>query len=334
MKKKIIILGATGRIGAYLSTALCREYDIIAVGRRENDNGFFADYGILYISGDITDPRFFDKLPQKDVYAILDFAGPLSASMEGYDPYVYVDGIFKATLNVLEYMRRTKIERIIFPQSLYDIKYLWGTKTPIPADSQRIAPYEGDHSVYVIAKNAAVDLIEHYHTVFGIKRFIFRLPRIYLYSPVPYFYEDGEKVMISDHYLIEQAMKGEDLEVWGDPKRLLETIDVRDLIQLVEKALLVEHSGGIYNAASGGSTLEERILGIMEVFNPNPKAKVTYCPEKRPARQFTLDYLKAVNELGYRPKYKWKDYLYSFKKEMEQERFAKIWGRKEDYAIK
>ncbi len=331
MKKKIIILGATGRIGAYLSTALCKEYDIIAVGHRASDNGFFADYGISYLSGDIADPSFFEKLPQKDVYAVLNFAGPLPGSMQGYEPYLYVDGIFKATLNVLEYMRRTKIERIIFPQSLYDINYLFGTKTPIPADSLRKAPYDGDHAMYVIAKNAAVDLIEHYHVMYGIKRFIFRLPRIYVYTPTPYTFTDGVKEMISDRYLIKKAMKGEDLEVWGDPRRLLETIDVRDFIQLVEKALLAEHSGGIYNAASGGSTLEERIQGIMEVFNPNPNAKIVYRPEKRSAMQFTLDYLKAVNELGYQPKYKWKDFLSYFKEEMELDRFEKIWGRKEDF---
>ena len=86
------------------------------------------------------------------------------------------------------YTRHVKADRIVFPQSLFDISYLFGTKVPISADSVRVAPLKGDHSVYVIAKNAAVDLIEHYYQVYGIKRFILRLSRVYLYHPNPYTY--------------------------------------------------------------------------------------------------------------------------------------------------
>jgi UDP-glucose 4-epimerase len=65
-----------------------------------------------------------------------------------------------------------KADTIIFPQSLYYVKHLFGSKTPIPADMTHVAPMEGDHAVYVICKNAAVDLIEHYYQTYGIKRFV------------------------------------------------------------------------------------------------------------------------------------------------------------------
>ena len=89
----------------------------------------------------------------------------------------------------------------------------------------------------------------------------------------------------------------------------------------------VDHEGGIYNVASGGSTIEERVKGIMEIFNPNPNAKIIYAPEKTNSTQFVLDYLKTVNELGYKPSYTWKDYLEYFKEEMKVQRFKKLWGR-------
>ena len=126
-------------------------------------------------------------------------------------------------------------------------------------------------------------------------------------------------------------MEGKDLEIWGDPKRLLETVHVCDFLQIIERSLEVDHEGGIYNVASGGSTIEERVKGIMEIFNPNPNAKIIYAPEKTNSTQFVLDYLKTVNELGYKPSYTWKDYLEYFKEEMKVQRFKKLWGEEKDY---
>ncbi len=329
--KRIVIFGATGKLGAHLCLDLCSEYEVVAVGHRKSDNGFFADYNIPYYSVDISCQKDFECLPKDKVYAVLNFAGALPGSMSGYQADLYISSIIQGTQNVLEYSRKVGADRIVFPQSLFDISYLFGTKVPIPADSLRKAPYDGDHAMYVIAKNAAVDMIEHYHKIFGIKRFIFRLPRIYLYTPSPYTFTDGEKVMISDRYLINKAMKGEDLEIWGDPERLLETVDVRDFLQIIRKSLQTNIDGGIYNVASGGSTLRERIEGIMEVFNPNPNAKISYQKDKPNAMQFTLDYLKTVNELGYQPKYKWKDFLYYFKEEQSTNRFEKLWGKEIDF---
>ena len=333
MKKKIIVFGATGKLGAQIALHLSGlDYEVIAVGRRNHDNGFFMERNIEYFSVDITNNKSFDKLPTHDVYAVVHFAGALPAAMEGYDASKYINSIVIGTYNVLEYTRKVNADRIIFPQSLFDISYLFGTKVPIPADSLRIAPIDGDHAMYVIAKNAAVDMIEHYYKVFGIKRFVLRLSRVYTYHPNPYTYTDGVKTLVSDKYLIYKALKGEDIEIWGDPYRLLETCCVKDFLQIVEKSLTASVDGGIYNIGSGGSTLKERIEGIVEVFSPKDKrSKIIYCPEKRSSQQFVLDISKTINELGYEPKYTWKDYLVYYKQERENQTFQKLWGREEDY---
>lgn len=333
MIKKVIVFGATGTLGAPISVYLNNlGYKVLAVGHRKNDNGFFNEQGIDYYSMDISKKEDFEKLPQSGIYAILNFAGALPASMQGYNPNSYISSIVQGTLNVLEYTRHVKADRIVFPQSLFDISYLFGTKVPISADSVRVAPLKGDHSVYVIAKNAAVDLIEHYYQVYGIKRFILRLSRVYLYHPNPYTYTDGQKVMISDRYLIYKAIKGENIELWGDPNRLLETCSIKDFLQIVEKTLTAKVDGGIYNIGSGGSTLKERIEGIIEVFNPmDKKSNIILCPEKRNSQQFVLDIRKTINELGYEPRYTWKDYLIDFKHDMETQPFAKLWGKEEDF---
>lgn len=331
--KNIVVLGATGHIGTYTAIHLKElGYNVYAVGHRESDNGFFAEHDMEYFSVDITREEDFDKLPQKDIFAVVHFAGALPASMEGYHPNQYLSSVVQGTMNVLEYTRKVGADRIIFPQSLFDVSYLFGTKTPIPADSPRKAPLEGDHAIYVIAKNAAVDLIEHYHAKFGLKRFILRLSRVYMYDPNPYTFTDGKKTLISDRFFIYKAMKGEDIEIWGDPNRLLETCCMKDFLQIVEKALIADREGGIYNIGSGGSTLEERVKAIVEVFNPqDKKSKITYCPEKRSTLQFVLDISKTQEELGYKPQYSWKDYLLDFKKEMEEQRFGKLWGYESDF---
>ena len=333
MSKNVIIFGATGTLGAYISLHLAGlGYSVTAVGHRKSDQGFFKDYNIPYYSVDITVKEDFKKLPTTDIYAVLHFAGALPASMEGYQADLYISSIVQGTLNVLEFTREVKADRIVFPQSLFDISYLFGSKVPIPADSLRQAPLDGDHAVYVIAKNAAVDLINHYYKVYGLKRFILRLSRVYTYHPNPYTYTDGVKTLISDRLFIYKAMRGEDIEIWGDPHRLLETICMDDFLQIVEKTLTASVDGGIYNIGSGGSTLEERVKGIIKVFNPSDKkSKITYLPEKPSAQQFVLDIRKTIQELGYKPQYSWEDYLYSFKKEMELERFQKLWGREQDY---
>ena len=330
--KRVIVFGATGNLGANISIYLHNiGYEVIAVGHRKNDNGFFADHGMKYYSVDIEKESDFKILPVDNIYAVLHFAGMLPAVMEGFSATPYIQSIIQGTLNVLEYTRTVGADRIIFPQTLFDIHHLFGSKTPIPADSQRQVP-EGDHWMYVIAKNAACDMIEHYYNNFGIKRFIFRLSRIYLYHPNPYTFTDGKKVLVSDRALIYKAIKGEPIEVWGDPYRVLETISIYDFLRIIEKALVAVVGGGIYNVGSGGTTLEERVRGIVDVFSPkNNKSEISYCPEKPNGTQFVLDITKTKLELGYEPKFSWYDYLVKFKKEMEIQPFAKLWGREEDY---
>ena len=330
--KKVVVFGATGNLGANISIHLHKKgYEVVAVGHRKSDNGFFAENGMLYYSVNVENEEDFKQLPQDNVYAVLHFAGMLPAVMKGFSATPYVQSIIQGTLNVLEYTRKIGAERIVFPQTLFDIHYLFGSKVPIPADSMRQVP-EGDHWMYVIAKNAACDMIEHYYREYGIKRFIIRLSRIYLYHPNPYTYTDGKKVLVSDRALIYKAIKGEPIEIWGDPNRLLETISVYDFLQIIEKALMADVDGGIYNVGSGGTTLEERIRGIVDVFCPkDKKSLITYCPEKQNCTQFVLDIRKTIFELGYEPQYSWKDYLLKFKEEMESQPFAKIWGREEDY---
>ncbi|MGL4876032.1 MAG: NAD-dependent epimerase/dehydratase family protein, partial [Clostridium sp.] len=70
--KKIIIFGATGNTGAYLTEYLVeklKNFEIIAVGRKET-KFFTLKYNIKYFSVDIRKKEEFEKLPIEDIYAV------------------------------------------------------------------------------------------------------------------------------------------------------------------------------------------------------------------------------------------------------------------------
>jgi len=332
--KNVIIFGATGLVGAYLTLALKEaNYGVIATGKRKSDNEFFKDYSVPYYPVNIFIESTFDVIPKSNIDIVIHLAGPQPAYMKEYDPKLYINEILIGTLNVLNYVKTIGVTKIIFAHTRADTNYLMGTKNLIRADVERKFPLDSDHSVYAICKNAAVDLIEHYHYHYKIKRFVLRLPTIYAYHPNKYFYVDGKRKPIAYRYLIERAIKGLPIEIWGDPLKEKEITYIKDLIQVIMKVIESERDGGIYNVGRGiGVTLEEQIKGIVEVFSPrdNP-SKIIYNPDMPDARQFIHDISKTKEELGYKPNFDYISLLKDFKKEMDLNRFEKLWGSPADY---
>ena len=198
-------------------------------------------------------------------------------------------------------------------------------KKPLKPDLLRKPIFVGDHAIYTVTKCAAADLIECYHQMYGIKNFIFRLPNIYLYSPEMYYYVNGEKKFISYRYLIQRAIEGKDIEMWGNPDLGKDVIYVKDLCQMIFKSLFVQLQTGVYNAGTGvKTTMREQIEGIVKVFSPKDKpSKIIECPEKKDCDDFVMDIENAKKELGYEPKYDYISYLEDYKKEMKQNKFRK-----------
>lgn len=330
--KRIIVFGATGAVGAYTVIDLINNgYSVIAVGARKSDNGFFAQYDVPYFSLDISDAASFEKLPRENVYAAINLAGAMPASMKEYNPQLYVDTILTGTLNILNYCISSKVEKIIFAQSISDAIHLYGTKNPIPADIEMKFPINNDHSVYSICKNASVNLIEHYYVKYGLKRYILRFPNIYLYHPNKYYYVDCQKKWHAYRYLIELAKSGSPIEIWGDPSVVRDMVYVKDCTQIILKAIESNVDGGVYNVGTGiGTSLKEQIEGIVSVFSDKEnKSKITYRPEMPDSPEYIMDISKTRSELGYEPEYDYISYLKDMKNEMELERFSLLWGNGE-----
>lgn len=332
-QETILVTGATGAIGAYIALDLkYRGFNVIASGKRKNDNEFFSDHGIKYISIDSAHRQDFRKLDSYSIDTIVHLGGMMPASMRGYHPDQYVESIVTGTLNLLEYMKNACISKIIFGQSRADSNYLMDKVGAIPSDIEKRFPLVGDHAIYAICKNAAVDIIEHFYHQYNIKRFILRLPTIYAYHPNPYFYVDGKSKPVAYKLLINKAINGEEIEVWGNPQRSKEITSVRDLEQAIYLAIKSDLDGGVYNIGRGvGVSLDEQIKGIVEVFTKDKRSNIVYRPDKPDARQFVHDIAKTTRELGYEPLYDYVSLLEDYKKEMDQQRFRKLWGSEEDY---
>lgn len=301
---KVIVLGATGTLGLPMCRFLKENgYDVLAVGHSSNGEELFSKLGIECTKIDIADKSTFSVLPTTDVDCVIDFAGCLPAMMKADDSNtLYADTIVRATINVLDYMRSVGCKKIIFPQSVYDTNYLFGTATPISADAERRNPFHGDHAIYVICKNAAIDIIKYYENTYGIQGIVLRLPGVFQYHPKPYILIDGKKRIKLERVWIEKAKVGETLEIWGDCKRVLESVCIEDFLQIIQKSVDSKTASGIYNVGSGGTSLEDRVLAIRDVFGEaGHLSEVVYYPEKADCTQYVLDIEKTKKDLGLRP---------------------------------
>ncbi len=319
--KNIIVFGASGDTGRYfvkyfLDHYCGTDYQVIATGTRETS--FFDSLEVPYYQVDIRKKEEFEKLPG-EVYAVVDLAGAMPARMKGYDPYKYIDVNITGNLNILEYCRKAKVDRILFAQSFGDIKDHAEDNPLLTVDLPRKFSFTSDHTIYVMTKNFAVDMIENYHQMYGLRNFIFRLPTIYLYSPVDTYYVDGKQRKIGYRLLIDKARAGEPIEVWGDPERIKDMVYVKDFCQMLYRAVFADRNCGYYNVGTGvGTSLLDQIQGMIEVFGtPGKESELIMCPDKPNAPQYIMDIAPAVSELGYKPEYTYRKMLLDFKKEME-----------------
>lgn len=329
--KKIVIFGSTGNIGAYF-TDYCKEhlnpseYEVVAVGRKNTD--FFKNNGIDYRQVDICRDEDFDNLPTDDIYAVVNCTGLLPAYLKEYNPFAYVETNINGGLRILEYARKNGADRVLYTQTWSDQGGYWGKEEVLSPSMPRKLIYTGDHAFYAITKTMICETMEHYKQEYGLKNFVFRLPNVYLYHPDRFYYVNCVKKPIAYRYMIDRAIAGEDIEMWGNPDAFKDILYIKDLCQMMYKALFAPVDGGTYNAGTGiKTTLREQIQGMVDVFSSgNRRSKIIEKPEGSGFTSFVMDIENARQELGYEPEYTYIKYLEDYKREMNAKRFDSLWG--------
>ncbi|MFA5905339.1 MAG: NAD-dependent epimerase/dehydratase family protein, partial [Desulfobacula sp.] len=184
--------------------------------------------------------------------------------------------------------------------------------------------YTGEYSLFSISETAALDSVLHYSRQYGIQGNILRIPPVYGYGPHTEIFKEGKPIKTGFKIFIEKALKGETIEVWGNPNNGRDIIYVKDVVNAMISALKSRQAKGIFNISSGRRlTLEEQVRTIAQVFSPsNILPKIQYIPEKENSiDSYFYDITKAKKELGWAPQYSFEQMLIDYRDEERKGRF-------------
>jgi dTDP-glucose 4,6-dehydratase len=297
---RILITGAAGFLGSHLCERLLREghevvgMDNFITGSPENIASLSGAQGFAFIRHDVSD---FIFVPGK-VDAVLHFASPASPNPKS--PYGYVNlpiQTMKAgalgTHNTLGLARANQARFLLastseiygdpleHPQS----ENYWGHVNPI-----------GTRSVYDEAKRFAEALTMAYHRFHGIDT---RIARIFnTYGPRMHL-DDGRVVP----NLLQQALRGQPLTVYGDGQQTRSFCYVDDLVDGIIQLLFSDE----HLPVNIGNPVELTILEFAEKINElvGSRGGIVYKPADRqesdPQRR-RPDITRARKILGWEPK--------------------------------
>lgn len=336
----ILVFGATGFIGFYLVNQLSIEgFNVLAVDKGGTEEAmYFEKAGIPFVQMDITKEADFNKLPKEEVEAVVNLAcvQPANVKDEDYDPAEYIKVNVLGMLNILKFSLKNNIHKILHTISHRNVQGLWELGETIDENSPRTIKYTGKYSMFSISESAAADIMENFIQEYGIQGILFRLPPVYGYGHHENLFKDGKVCKTGFGVFINKAIAGKPIEVWGDCRKGRDIVYVKDVVSAIVQALKNKSVTGLYNIASGKKlSLKEQVEGIIEVFSScKHPSEIIYRPNKRNSIEpFLYDIRKARAELGWFPKYTYKEWLIDYKKEMERGKLKFLLGRKKRMTI-
>ena len=325
--RKAIVFGATGQLGCYSALALKDAgYDVVAVGRRSSDGGFFSSRGIEFVGEfRIEDAKSFELLPVRDYDVVVNMAGTMPAHANR-DMMPYVQSVVVGIVNLAEWMKAVNCKRIVFNTTPSDLAEHWDETEPIDDDASRSFPKNGnDHAVYAICKRAATDILEHLQISEGFEPCVFRHLMVYGWHPEANYFLDGVKRVLPWRSMVRKCIQGENIEVYGDPTRLKELLYIKDFASAVVKAA-DSHACGLFNLTGPRPyTLDEMVDGIINSFSNGTTQKL-YRPDMPDTPQILLSRQKAARELGWEPQWGWYEACEDMRAECIQNPIELMWG--------
>lgn len=325
--KSVLIFGAAGFIGTYLIDELHRQgYDVVASDISLNSEVYFSSLDIEYVSLDITDKDAFERLENRRFDAVINLAStqPANVSDKAYDPRSYIRVNVTGTLNILDYCLASGSGKFILATSHRNTQGMWHEKEVITETDGRSIKYTGQYSMFSISETAAQDCVLHYQEEYGLKSVIFRLPPVYGYGPHTEIFHNGKPIKTGFQIFIDKARACEPLETWGDETKGRDIVYVKDVIDAFVCGITNDDARGLYNISSGYKlTLREEAEIIADLFWGNDECPVIVnIPDKaNNIDEFVYDISKAGKELGWFPKYSFRDMLIDIAREGQDERF-------------
>lgn len=297
----ILLVGATGYIGRYLSVYLKDlGYDVLALGRSKKVQDFLSENGVRFQYFDIADDCSYEKLPKENVSAIVCLSACLAELETPIEDFFKINTL--GVCKLLEYARQNAIKKFIMTSSHKVYNDIDGVS--VISENDGIS-FKGDHSPYIISKIAAENFVTYYHKDFGIEGIVLRLSGVHGYGEIlGHLNLDGTYRKSTFELFFEKALRGETIEVWGDQSVKRDHIYIKDVLLAIKAAIDADGVSGTYNIASGvGYSQYDEAKALVHVFG-NDRSLIELHPEKQGlTRGYVYDISKARKELNWSPQY-------------------------------
>ncbi|NOX46434.1 MAG: SDR family oxidoreductase [Chlorobi bacterium] len=292
MGKRILVTGGAGFLGSHLCETLLKAgnevicLDNYFTGRKKNivhlmDNPYFE-----LVRHDVTMPFFIE------VDQIYNLACPASPVQYQYNAIKTIKTSVMGSINMLGLARRLKAK--VLQASTSEVygdplehpqtESYWGNVNPI-----------GPRSCYDEGKRCAESLFMNYHLENEIKIKILRIFNTY-----------GPQMDMNDGRVISnfivQALKGEDISIFGDGKQSRSFCYVDDLIRGMIS--FMDSGDDVIGPINMGNPVEFTMLELADIVLKltNSKSKIVYrpLPQDDPLQR-SPDITLAKKELGWKP---------------------------------
>lgn len=268
---------------------------------------------------DITDQMSFVPLMNIQIDAVVHLAALLM--IDGHRPEEYFKVNSIGTYNVLEFCRKKGIRKFVYTMTHSDQNGTNGFISSTDPPNFKTGSWEHNSIPFIASKIAGQLMLEAYCRM-GVfdKAYTLRLSNIRGYG------SKDTKYNCVFHQFIQKAIKGEDIEIWGNPpKTKRDMIYIKDVVLAIITVLNLPLPGREYhllNIGSGeGLTIEEEAKAIIEVFSPhNKKSNLVYRKDVEEVRKIGQIFhpLDAWSVLSWQAKYSYRQGLEDYKIEMEK----------------
>ena len=300
MRKRALVTGGAGFLGSHLCDRLLSEnYDVICLdnfftGQKQNIAHLIGNPYFELVRHDVTFPYYVE------VDEIYNLACPASPVHYQFDPVQTTKTSVHGAINMLGLAKRTKA-RILQastsevygdPEVHPQVESYWGRVNPI-----------GIRSCYDEGKRCAETLFFDYHRQHEVDVKVVRIFNTYGPRMHP---NDGRVV---SNFIV-QALKGEDLTIFGDGSQTRSFCYVDDLIEAFRRMMKTpEGFPGPVNIGNPGEfTMLELAEKVIQLTGSSSKLVFKPLPQDDP-KQRRPDISLAQKELGWNPTIRLEDGL-------------------------
>lgn len=165
---KIVVTGGTGFIGSHVNRLLLEAgHKVTVVDNLSKSHKESLDPRINFFQADINDQPTLEKiLPGHD--AVVHMASYIEVGESVKNPVSFVENNILGTVKLLEAMKNTKVNKMIFSSSA--CVYGRPTKVPLSEDD----PLQEQENPYGLTKHSMEQLCALYHKLFGLDVTILR----------------------------------------------------------------------------------------------------------------------------------------------------------------